>query len=180
MQVLNESHFALLTAVAAPAVLTNASSVLCMGIGNRIARVVDRTRAVSVVMAEAADEKELCDMLKDEIATLNTRSKFLMSALRLGYAALGGFAAEALVAVAGGVLGTSQFHQAAKLVGLAALIIGILSVGSFVLSCFYMVRETLVALTNLELETATLQMYKTRLHPKREEPSPAPGYFHRH
>ena len=35
-----------LTLIAAPAVFTNASSVLALGTGNRLARVVDRTRTL--------------------------------------------------------------------------------------------------------------------------------------
>src|SRR5712691_11005306 len=51
MAVLNENPFAVLTAVVAPAILTNACSVLCLGTSNRIARVVDRTRIVSAHIA---------------------------------------------------------------------------------------------------------------------------------
>src|SRR5262244_1821468 len=39
-----DNPFAVLTLIAAPAVFTNASSVLALGTGNRLARVVDRTR----------------------------------------------------------------------------------------------------------------------------------------
>ena len=44
--------FAALTAVAGPAVLTNACSVLALGTSNRLARVVDRTRVVTHQLAE--------------------------------------------------------------------------------------------------------------------------------
>ena len=43
---LGNNPFAVLTAVVAPAILTNASSVLALGISNHLARVVDRTRVV--------------------------------------------------------------------------------------------------------------------------------------
>jgi hypothetical protein len=48
---LTQNPFAALTAVMAPAVLTNASTVLCLGTNNRIARVVDRTRFLAGEMA---------------------------------------------------------------------------------------------------------------------------------
>jgi branched-subunit amino acid transport protein len=44
---LANSPFAVLTAIVAPAILTNASSVLALGTSNRFARVVDRTRVVA-------------------------------------------------------------------------------------------------------------------------------------
>ncbi len=51
MAALADNPFAALTIVVAPAVLTNASSVLCLGTGNRIARVVDRTRVLNAELA---------------------------------------------------------------------------------------------------------------------------------
>ena len=44
------SPFAALTIIVAPAILTNAASVLSLGTGNRIARVVDRTRILAAEM----------------------------------------------------------------------------------------------------------------------------------
>ena len=43
--------FAVLTAVVAPAILTNACSVLALGTSNRLGRVVDRTRVVARELA---------------------------------------------------------------------------------------------------------------------------------
>jgi hypothetical protein len=44
--------FSILTVVVAPAVLTNASSVLALGTNNRLARVADRTHAVTAQLAK--------------------------------------------------------------------------------------------------------------------------------
>ena len=46
--------FSVLTFVAAPAVLTNASSVLALGTNNRLARVADRAHAVTAQLAGAS------------------------------------------------------------------------------------------------------------------------------
>src|SRR6266567_3733024 len=48
--------FAVLTAIVAPAILTNASSVLALGTSNRLARVVDRTRIVAAQLAAFAPD----------------------------------------------------------------------------------------------------------------------------
>src|SRR5271157_4475553 len=48
---LASNPFAVLTAVVAPAILTNASSVLALGTSNRLARVVDRTRVVAAELS---------------------------------------------------------------------------------------------------------------------------------
>jgi Protein of unknown function (DUF2721) len=44
--------FSILTVVVAPAVLTNASSVLALGTNNRLARVADRTYALTARLAK--------------------------------------------------------------------------------------------------------------------------------
>src|SRR5690348_12426573 len=54
MPALHENPFAVLTAVVAPAILTNACSVLSLGTANRMARVVDRTRVVIAARAALA------------------------------------------------------------------------------------------------------------------------------
>jgi hypothetical protein len=157
-----ESPFAVLTAVVAPALLTNSSSVLVLGLGNRIARVVDRTRTLATVMVGAENDREFYARLQYQAGLLKRRTKHLNKALRLGYAAVGGFAGEALIAVFGGVLVHYQLPFAARLAGLLALAIGVLSVGSLVTACVHMVRETAIALDNLDEEAKTVAMEAAR------------------
>ena len=101
---LNDNPFAVLTAVVAPAILTNACSVLCLGTSNRIARVVDRTRIVSahIVSVEAGSLEHRAHVT--QLERLRVRAQLLFKALRFLYAALGSFAAAALISVVGSVL----------------------------------------------------------------------------
>jgi hypothetical protein len=161
-----ESPFAVLTAVVAPALLTNSSTVLVLGLGNRIARVTDRIRAVAGVMSNAGENSELYQRLQHQAQLLKQRAQILGKALRLGYAAVGGFAAEALIAVLGGVLVHYGFLTAARVAALAALAIGFGSVGSLVFACVHMVRETAIALDNLAEEAQTVMLEATRQRPK--------------
>lgn len=163
MQVV-ESPFAVLTAVVAPALLTNSSTVLVLGLGNRIARVIDRTRTVASVMARVDEHSELYQRLQEQRSQLKQRSQMLSKALRLGYAAVGAFAAEALIAVLGGVLVHDGFHLASRIAGMIALAIGFGSVGSLVCACVYMVRETALALDNLAEEAKTVELESAQ-HP---------------
>lgn len=48
---MTDDPFAALTIVVAPALLTNASTVLCLGTATRFGRVLDRTREVSAQLA---------------------------------------------------------------------------------------------------------------------------------
>jgi hypothetical protein len=51
-----DNPFALLTFIGAPAILTNASSVMALGTSNRFARAIDRARVIS---AKLDNEKSL-------------------------------------------------------------------------------------------------------------------------
>jgi len=162
-----ESPFAVLTAVVAPALLTNSSTVLVLGLGNRIARVIDRTRTVASVMARVDKNSELYQRLQEQRGHLKRRSQMLGKALRLGYAAVGAFAAETLIAVLGGVFVHDGFILAARIAGLVALAIGFGSVGSLVCACVYMVHETALALDNLAEEAKTVELESAQHPPLR-------------
>jgi hypothetical protein len=155
----NAADFTVLTAVVAPAVLTNATSLLSQQIGNRIARVIDRTRNLSAIRASYQQEQQLQAVLDEESHLLRRRAKLLTFALRFGYFALGGFAAEALIAVIGAVLSTSDVRYVDSVAAVIALAVGVVSVLAFVASCACMVRETMIALRNLEHEAEVVRLH---------------------
>lgn len=144
--ILTDNPFAALTSIVAPAVLTNACSVLSLGTGNRIARVVDQSRATARELREAAHGAEVHAELEDQMRRLSARSQMLISALRLFYVSLGAFATAALIAVIGA--GASTFApewlgRAVAAIGLAA---GVVGVGCLVSGCAKLVREVQLAL----------------------------------
>jgi hypothetical protein len=100
---LGNNPFAVLTAIVAPAILTNASSVLALGTSNRLARVVDRTRVVYADLARSAPASPEHTEWMEQLKALRARGDMLLRALRMFYAALGLFATSALVSVGGSV-----------------------------------------------------------------------------
>jgi hypothetical protein len=62
-----------LTIVVAPAILPNASSVLCSKTANRSARVVDRTHVVSAQLARPAPNGENRVMFQRQVEGLEVR-----------------------------------------------------------------------------------------------------------
>ena len=98
-----ENPFAVLTAIVAPAILTNASSVLALGTSNRLARVVDRTRVVAAELDKFELESPEYQMWAAQLEPLGVRTQLLVKALRLFYAGLGLFASSALVSVGGSI-----------------------------------------------------------------------------
>src|SRR5258708_35508260 len=91
--------FGVLTAVVAPAILTNACSVLALGTSNRLARVVDRTRVVArelALMEPGGDHRNLPGHLPGDyaswvaqLAALQGRTQLLVKALGVIYGSLG-------------------------------------------------------------------------------------------
>jgi len=162
-----ENPFAVLTAIVAPAILTNASSVLALGTSNRLARVVDRTRVVAAELAEFEPGTLGYQMWSALLEPLQVRARMLVKALRLIYAALGLFATSALVSVCGSL--AAYYGQ--RFLFEAAAALAVLSGASAVLGlafgCVLMVRETQLAVQSLTDEAKNqASIHRLRQSPK--------------
>lgn len=146
---MTDNPFAVLTAVVAPAILTNACSVLALNTSNRVARVVDRARVVANELASTPKGTAPHDNRVAQIARLRRRAHLLVQALRYIYASLGGFAASALVSVVGATLATyeSGVSFVAAVVALGA---GTCSVAGLATGCALIVAETRLALRSVD------------------------------
>lgn len=144
--------FAVLTAIVAPAILTNASSVLALGTSNRLARVVDRTRVVAAELSARDPANPDYSIWAAQLAPLHVRAQLLLKALRFFYAGLGLFAASALVSVGGSI--AAYYGQ--RFLFEAAAALAVLTGSSAVLGlsagCIVMVRETQLAVRTLTEE----------------------------
>jgi len=148
----NENPFTVLTLIAAPAVFTNASSVLALGTSNRLARVVDRTRILARELHASSAHDEATELWVNHLGRLEQRGSLLVRAMSFFYGAIGAFAAASLVSILGAVLANSAYHlpfQAVAGIGFVAGTVGFigLSVG-----CVLLVRETRLALRNMSEE----------------------------
>ncbi len=152
-----DSPFAALTVIVAPAILTNASSVLSLGTGNRIARVVDRTRELAAGLAAIDPASPRATAYREHLDRLRLRSHLLLRALRCFYASIGAFAAAALISVVGSVVATSVTDPIFQVVASLGLLAGTVGVGGLVVGGAVMVRETQLAVQFLERETEFIQ-----------------------
>lgn len=136
--------FAVLSLIVAPAILTNASSVLAMSTSNRLARAVDRARELSKQL-EADNRGPDAPRRLDELASAEQRALLLLRALRSFYFALGGFASAALVSLLGSVLvplSVSLLTAILEVIGVSA---GLAAVGAIVHGSALLLRETRIA-----------------------------------
>src|SRR5260370_7674401 len=86
-----DNPFAALTLIAAPAVFTNASSLLALGTGNRLARVVDRTRYLARELHSATARDETTQLWVDHPSRLEKRATLRVPPIILFYAPTGPF-----------------------------------------------------------------------------------------
>ena len=152
MATFGDNPFAALTIVVAPAILTNASSVLCLGTANRLARVVDRTRVVSAELANAAPNTRNLEACQRKLLDLRVRWTLVLRALRLFYLSLGSFAAAALISLFGSAYTVSGQQLSFNFIALLGLLAGTVGVAGLVFGSTTMIRETRLAIKNLEEE----------------------------
>jgi hypothetical protein len=148
-QFVANNPFAVLTAIVAPAILTNACSVLALGTSNRLGRVVDRTRVVASDIAASRAGSEGQQEWTSQLRALEIRTHMLIRALRLFYAALGLFASSALISVAGSIAAFYGERLLFQLGALLAVVSGGSAVVSLTVGCFSMVNETRLAVKSL-------------------------------
>lgn len=142
--------FAVLSLIVAPAILTNAASVLIMSTSNRLARAVDRARELSKQLDDAADMASVDAARRlRELSAAEERALLLLRALRGYYTALGSFASATLLSLLGAVLVSVGAVVAVPLLELLAVGAGVIAVGALVGASVLLVRETRIAVQAL-------------------------------
>ncbi|SDD14624.1 DUF2721 domain-containing protein [Aquimonas voraii] len=124
------SHYPILTAMLAPALLMAATGSLLISANNRLARVVDRLRALLQTRGECGNE-ELRAAVDRQITQHRRRSHYVLRACVLLYVALGAFVATSLAlaidAYTGFALG--EVPAGFALFGVASLLVASVAMG---------------------------------------------------
>lgn len=147
-----DNPFAVLTAIVAPAILTNACSVLSLGTSNRIARVVDRTRVVYRELESLPHDSGHYRELVVQLSLLEERAQYLFRSLRLFYISLGCFVASALISIVGSAMAFYHFTLGFRVLATLGLITGLLGVCSLVAGSALMVAEVRAAISQITHE----------------------------
>jgi MFS family permease len=167
MPPLPSNPFAVLSFIVAPAVLTNSSTVLILSTSNRLARAVDRARALSRELDASQDPGSEADAQRlRELTVVEKRSVLLVRALRIFYLAVSGFASAALLSLAGAVLAETAPAWVATLLGYVVIAAGLVAVGSVISGAVLLVRETRMAIETLSEQTESLRFRVTHRAPK--------------
>jgi uncharacterized protein DUF2721 len=163
-----ENPFTVLTIVVAPAILTNAASILSMGVATHLGRVLDRRRIVSTQLAAPTLSIEDRLLYQRQLIGLDVRARIVLRALRFFYLSAGSFGGAALISLVGSIYtaSVSSLHVGFTVIGMLGLLSGTAGVGGLVAGCAMMVQETRFAVHGLTLEAQPTN--QSEMAPRRE------------
>lgn len=155
---MDSNPFAVLSLIVAPAILTNASSILIMSTSNRLIRAADRARELSKQLEGTTDaDCPDVDRRLGELAASEERTLLLLHALRSFYVAVGAFAFAAFVSLLGAVLAPFKLSPVVLPLELAGVIAGLTAVAALVYGAGLLIRETRIAVRVISERAATVR-----------------------
>ncbi len=161
---LTQNPFAVLTFIVAPAILTNATSVLAMSTINRLLRTRERMRQL-YGDAQTPAHRNSAPFL-EQVNRVERQGILLLTALRWIYVALGAFAAASLITLVGALLGHREATTLVHLVIGAGLALGFVGVGGLVSGCFNLFRATQLSLMSIREEAKLIRAQDRTIPPK--------------
>ena len=147
---LTQNPFAVLTFIAAPAILTNAASVLAMSTINRMLRPRERMHQLvkeSENPAVAGNPEFIAQVNRAERQGL-----LLLSALHWIYVAIGSFTAASLVTLIGAGVGQLGSQTLMHIIVTAGLLLGVSGVTGLIGGCVNLFKATQLSLVNIRQE----------------------------
>ncbi|MBL8793001.1 MAG: DUF2721 domain-containing protein [Planctomycetia bacterium] len=158
MDPLLTNPFAVLTFVAAPAILTNASSVMALGTTNRFARAIDRARGLSTQLEKLQkDNDPLAKRRARQLEYAERRALLLVRALTAFYTSVGGFAGASFTSLLGAVFVITQHDQFRFVAMMAAFLCGLVGVSGLLSGSAILVWETRMTLAIVSEEVELLR-----------------------
>ncbi|HEY5029448.1 MAG TPA: DUF2721 domain-containing protein [Candidatus Angelobacter sp.] len=145
----SDGPFAVLTLIAAPAVFTNASSVLALGTGNRLARVVDRTRTLVKDLHGAEIDSATRTLWVSHLGRLEKRGGLLVRAMSFFYGAIGCFAGASVVSILGASTVSTQYRWPFQAIVVISFLLGTVGFVGLAVGCSLLVNETRLALRSI-------------------------------
>jgi hypothetical protein len=149
--------FALLSLIAAPAVLTNAASVLALSTSNRFLRASERMRALAVRTEERKHSPELQALFIRQANRTERQAVMLLAGLRAAYVGIGSFATASLISILGAGLAATKFESGFHALATVALVVGFVGAGGLVWACVRLLGATRISMQNMAEEAALIR-----------------------
>jgi hypothetical protein len=152
---LAQNPFALLSLIAAPAVLTNADSVLALSTSNRFVRASDRLRSLTTRYDESHDPAKRA-LLLDMLRRVQRQAAMLLNAMRSAYVAIGCFVTASLISILGAGVAASHLHDSFPAFAGLALTVGVFGAAGIVSASVNLLGATRLALLNINEEAEAI------------------------
>lgn len=153
--------YIILTFIAAPALLTNASALMVMSTSNRFARAIDRGRELSRQIEEAQRDEnmQVLDRLKEELMITERRAILILSSMRAFYFSLGAFAFAAFISLLGAGLIDFDFKRFYLLFAFITGSSVFLAVGGLAIGSILLFFETKITVGILQDRITRIRKY---------------------
>jgi hypothetical protein len=152
-----QNPFAVLTVIVAPAILTNASTVLAMSTINRFLRTRERMHQ----MFEDSKTPGACnEQFLGQVARVERQGVLLLSALHWIYISIGAFAAASLVTLLGAGIGPFGPEWLLRVIVGMGLLLGCAGVGGLIGGCVNLFNATQLSLANIREEAELMRRKK--------------------
>jgi len=152
---MTDNPFSVLTFIVAPAILTNATSVLAMSTINRMLRTRERMQELFKESEDGTGSRGAGYI--EQVNRVEKQAILLLRALRWIYTALGAFAAAALVTLLGAVWGQVEKGRVFSLMIDAGLVLGTVGVIGLVGGCVNLLHTTRLSLVNISAEAELIR-----------------------
>ena len=162
---LAQSPFAVVTFIAAPALLTNATSLLAASTINRMLRTRDRMQELFDKSEQGGLSKEESERLLHLVDRVEKQASLLLRSLGSIYVALGCFAAATLVTLLGASLAHFQGALWFSLLGGVGLVLGFVGLGGLVFGSLDLFQATQLSLMNIREEAGLIRKRQTERAP---------------
>jgi len=154
---LSQSPFTVVTFIVAPAMLTNASSVLAMSTINRMLRTRDRMAELYHLSEKGGQSPDEAKRQLELVDRVEEQAILLLQALRAIYLALGSFVGATLVTLIGAVFEHSHAPMGSRVSTIIGLAMGAVGVAGLMTGCVHLFQATRISLRNISAEAALIR-----------------------
>lgn len=154
-----QNPFAVITIIAAPAILTNASSILGLSTGNRLMKCLDTINTIEKKMNEGA-LPSLLEIYSEQNQLAYRQSRNFLRALRASYTSLGAFAFSCFLALLGSALMLVISVNFIEPLAILSLFVGGVGVLSLVWSSVELVIASRITVKIMEKNIQILKINK--------------------
>ncbi len=152
---LPSNPFAVLTFISAPAVLTNASSVLLFGTGNRYGRAVDRAHELAdMVLRDGGQDSAELKLRVRQLESAQRRTLLIVRALTCFYTAVAAFVGSTLISLIGAILVSAGADRGVSSTFAVAFSCGALGVAAMITGALMLAAESRFSFSVLRQENA--------------------------